>query len=76
MPAQDSETRMTVRLPHDAVAFLDAEAKREFTSRNAQIVRAIRERMNAATGEGVGNSTPVAATRTDALPGVNSTTQG
>lgn len=36
------DVRMTVRLPKEAVAFLDEEAKREFTSRNALIVRAVR----------------------------------
>lgn len=41
------ETRMTVRLPADAMRFLEQEAKADFTSKNAQIVRAIRERMKA-----------------------------
>lgn len=41
------EIRMTVRLPLDAADFLAAEARENFTSRNAQIVRAIRAAMNA-----------------------------
>ncbi|MHA6643424.1 hypothetical protein [Mesorhizobium sp. A623] len=41
------ETRMTVRLPADAMRFLEQEAKADFTSKNAQIVRAIREQMKA-----------------------------
>lgn len=41
------ETRMTVRLPADAMRFLEREAKADFTSKNAQIVRAIRAAMKA-----------------------------
>lgn len=76
MTHEARETRMTVRLPDDAVAFLDAEAKKEFTSRNAQIVRAIRSWMSAATGEGLGNSAPVAAIGTGARQGTNPSIQG
>lgn len=39
------EIRMTVRLPRDADAFLIHEAREHFTSKNAQVVRAIREQM-------------------------------
>jgi len=49
---------MTVRLPASAVEFLDDEADREFTSRNAQIVRAIRERMDRQKAEGTSAVTP------------------
>lgn len=55
----EQEMRMTVRLPASAVEFLDCEAKKEFTSRNAQIVRSIRERMQAAGGK-FGDQTPAA----------------
>lgn len=41
----DDEVRMTVRLPASAARFLDAEAKENFTSRNAEVVRAIRTSM-------------------------------
>lgn len=41
------EVRMTVRLPKEAEAFLAAEARDQFTSKNAQIVRAIRAAMKA-----------------------------
>lgn len=57
--------RMTVSLPRDAVEFLDRHARHEVTSRNAQIVRSIRERMQAA-GEQIGVLAP-AATQTTAL---------
>ncbi|HEV2518014.1 MAG TPA: hypothetical protein VGV07_22375 [Devosia sp.] len=57
MTAKDDEVRMTVRLPADVVEFLDAEAETEFTSRNAQIVRSVRERMHLQKSEG-----PVART--------------
>lgn len=41
------EARMTVRLPVDAMQFLEEEAKADFTSKNAQVVRAIRAAMKA-----------------------------
>ncbi|WP_210482797.1 DNA-binding protein [Microvirga antarctica] len=42
----DAEIRMTVRLPASAAQFLDGLAKENFTSRNAEIVRSVRERMD------------------------------
>lgn len=41
----ESDVRMTVRLPAAAARFLDAEAKENYTSRNAELVRAIRTAM-------------------------------
>ena len=41
--------RRTFRLPPDAVSFLEAEAKRNLTSQNAEVVRAIRERLQRVT---------------------------
>lgn len=76
MTVEISETRMTVRLPDDAVAFLDAEAKKEFTSRNAQIVRAIRERMQATAGDEIGVHAPAVVTKPGALESADLTTQG
>lgn len=43
-----SEIRITLRMPRDVRAFLLAEASRNLTSQNAEIVRAIRERMDRA----------------------------
>lgn len=37
--------RVLVRLPQDVKAFLDREAERNFASRNSEIVRSIRVRM-------------------------------
>lgn len=37
--------RMTVRLPADVAKYLDEQAKENFTSRNAEVIRSIRERM-------------------------------
>lgn len=39
------EVRITIRIPADADRFLEQEAKAEFTSKNAQVVRAIRAAM-------------------------------
>lgn len=38
--------RFTARLPEAAIAFLDKEAKKTLTSRNAQLVRCVLELMN------------------------------
>jgi len=55
------EIRMTVRLPISAVRFLDDVRKQSFTSRNAEIVRCIRERMEReAAGAEFGDRTPAA----------------
>lgn len=42
---EDDEVRMTVRLPMHVAKYLDAEARENFTSRNAEVVRAIRTAM-------------------------------
>lgn len=42
-----NEIRMTIRLPREAQDFLAAEAREQFTSKNAQVVRAIRAAMKA-----------------------------
>ena len=39
-------TQMKVRLPRDAKAFIKAEASRNGSSQNSEIVRCIRERMD------------------------------
>lgn len=67
------EIRMTVRLPIWAVDFLDAAGKENFTSKNAEIVRSIRERMQMTAGAKALETDPAVIDRTDALPGVNST---
>ncbi|AZV00281.1 hypothetical protein GCM10017635_09370 [Paracoccus kondratievae] len=55
----NAEVRMTVRLPKWAVDFLDKVGEENFTSRNAEIVRSVKERMEAAGGASP-NSTPAA----------------
>lgn len=72
---QDDVVRQTVSLPQDAVSFLDRSAKYNFTSRNAEIVRSIRERMQAATGGRFGDTTPAAAENHAARQGGASSTQ-
>lgn len=67
MAKPDDISRRTLRLPGDALAFLEAEAKENLTSLNSEIVRSIRLRMRAATGEGLGNSAPAAATHAAGL---------
>ncbi len=42
-----SEIRMTVRLPADVATFLEMEANSDFTSKNSQIIRAVRAAMKA-----------------------------
>lgn len=42
----------SLRLPADAKAFIEAEAKENASSQNSEIVRAIRERMKAKPAAG------------------------
>ncbi|TCN30307.1 hypothetical protein [Sinorhizobium americanum] len=37
--------RLNIRLPADVAAYLDETSKTNLTSRNAEVVRAVRERM-------------------------------
>ena len=41
----ESNRQITLRLPADAKAFVEAEARDNASSQNSEIVRAIRERM-------------------------------
>jgi len=50
--------RATYRLPADAADFLERSAKRNLTSANAEVVRAIRERMERETKTATGQSLP------------------
>ena len=68
--------RQTMSLPVDAVDFLDRMATENFTSRNAEVVRSVRERMKAATGEGLVNRAPAAADETGALTSAVSINHG
>lgn len=51
MEAQEAIFRRTLRLPQDAAEFVAAEARRNLTSENAEIVRSIRERMQMTEGK-------------------------
>lgn len=72
MEAQEAIFRRTLRLPQDAAEFVAAEARRNLTSENAEIVRSIRERMQMTAGAGV-ETDPAVIDRTGALQGSNST---
>lgn len=43
----DTQVRMTLRLPLWAAQFLDRMGEENFTSRNAEIIRSVKERMEA-----------------------------
>ncbi|MDX0251172.1 DNA-binding protein [Sinorhizobium meliloti] len=42
------EVKMTVRLPVDVAEYLKDQAKRNYTTRNAEVIRSVRERMGIA----------------------------
>ncbi|RVE84016.1 DNA-binding protein [Sinorhizobium meliloti] len=42
------EVKMTVRLPVDVAEYLKDQAKRNYTTRNAEVIRSVRERMGVA----------------------------
>lgn len=43
---KDTKAQMVIRLPLDIKAWLESEADKNFSSKNSEIVRAIRERMD------------------------------
>lgn len=57
------DPKFVVRLPHDAKAFIAAQAARNGSSQNSEIVRCIRDRMEkmATTGAEIGVLSPVDA---------------
>lgn len=65
--------QIKINLPADVFAFIANEAARNMRSKTSEIVLALKARMTAATGEGLGNHTPAAASRTGALTSANST---
>lgn len=73
METQEAIFRRTLRLPQDAAEFVAAEARRNLTSENAEIVRSIRERMQMTAGDRDSETIPAVIDRTGALPGSNST---
>lgn len=63
---------MTFRMPGDVQAFLADEARHNRTSKNAELVRAVRERMERAkptTGESLQATAPAAGHHDTALQG-------
>ena len=69
---QNDWPKLMVRLPPDAKAWVATQAQTYGNSQNAEIVRAVRERMDrakAATGEKFGDRTPAAVTNETALQG-------
>lgn len=57
------DPKFLVRIPQDAKAFIAAQAARNGSSQNSEIVRCIRDRMDriAATGNEIGVLAPAAA---------------
>jgi hypothetical protein len=57
------DPKFVVRLPPDAKAFIAAQAQRNTSSQNSEIVRCIRDRMErvATTGSQFGDQNPVEA---------------
>lgn len=62
-----------MNLPADIDRWIRLEAARACRSRSGHIIFLLREKMQAATGDEFGDQAPAAASRTDALQGVNST---
>lgn len=40
------EVRMTIRLPAEVADFLQRQARENFTSRNAEVIRSVKERIS------------------------------
>lgn len=58
-------SRRTLRLPQDVSEFIVGTARHRSTSMNSEIVRILRDRMTAATGETLQGETPAAAQNDD-----------
>lgn len=72
MQTSEQYSRRTLRLPKDATEFLDRVARENCTSANAEIIRAVRERMDrmkAAVGEKLPGTNPTAGRYEPALQG-------
>jgi|GEM_PF-2767201 len=54
-----NEVKMTVRLPVDVAEYLKDQARRNYTTRNAEVIRSVRERMGVAetVRADIGNAT-------------------
>jgi hypothetical protein len=65
----NDEIRMTLRLPKAASDYLDSVAKENFTSRNAEVVRCIRERMQMTAGHVASETDPAVIEQNAALQG-------
>lgn len=57
------DPQISIRLPQDAKAFIAAQAARNSSSQNSEIVRCIRDRMErvATTGDEIGVTAPAEA---------------
>ena len=69
MEQQEQIFRRTLRLPQDAAKFVAAEARRNMTSENAEIVRSIRERMQMTAGTTALETSPAAIDQNAAWQG-------
>lgn len=63
---EGKRSSLTLRLPLVLREWLADQARENFTSQNDEIIRCIRERMQAATGDEFADLAPAAAERTDA----------
>jgi len=43
---QMDEVRLTIRLPADVADFLTKQSRENFTSRNAEVIRSVKERIS------------------------------
>lgn len=55
---QNTWQRITLRLPPDCTAFLQAETKRSASSQNSEIIKSIRDRADRQNAERAGAATP------------------
>ncbi|MDK1386340.1 hypothetical protein QN224_13070 [Sinorhizobium sp. 8-89] len=56
----DETVRMNIRLPADVAEYLEQTSKLNLTSRNAEVVRSVRERMQAERARLQADSPPMA----------------
>lgn len=69
---RQTEDKFMLRLPNGWRDAIKERAVKNRRSMNQEILVALESVVSAATGEGLANTAPAAAQRTDALQGVNS----
>ena len=68
MTNKEETTTFLIRLPNDVLSWVEKEAARSLASRNSEIVRSVRARMDAEQSKEAGEMVPPGATSLPSIP--------